>query len=664
MKRISIVIALLIPALCQASRLGRAYEELPLGSIKAEGWLLEMLQRQREGVTANLDLIYPQVCGERNGWLGGDGDQWERGPYWIDGLLPMAYILDDASLKAKAQRWVEWALASQTEDGQFGPRTDYKREPGIQRTNSLDWWPRMVVLKILQQYYNATSDKRVISFMDRYFRYQLKTLKEKPLGNWTRWAEFRAGDNMVVALWLYELTGESYLLDLCDILHEQGWDFTGMFLESDDLARLGSIHCVNLAQGLKEPVIYWQVRRDKRYLDAIDRCFRQIRLHNGFPNGMFGGDEALHGNNPVQGSELCSAVELMYSLEEMIKVTGCLSYADHLERIAFNALPAQNSDDFKDHQYFQQANQIHICRGPHNFDIVYDGTASLMGVLCGYPCCLCNLHQGWPKFTQNLWYRTPEGGFAALAYAPCSFSAEVDGVKFSVKENTFYPMDGTIRMEFSMPRRKSVEFPLALRIPSWAAGATVSVNGETPMPAESGKIFSLQRVWKTGDAVEIVLPMSLCHDIWYENAVSVERGPLVYALKIGEEWKKTELDPKERKGDYYWEVSPTTPWNYAFLRRQMDRMDEHFTVSVDEEKLKGKWYWNQECAPVSIKVKAARVHDWTEYNGDTGPLPYSFVRARIYNGNSSRHSDGLEEVTLIPYGCTTLRISEFPVLSK
>ena len=155
-----------------ARGLNRVYEELPLGTVKPDGWLREMLQRQRDGVTADLDMIYPQVVGERNGWLGGDGDQWERGPYWIDGLLPMAYILDDAQLKAKAQRWVEWALASQQESGQFGPVTDYPKESGIQRTNSEDWWPRMVMLKVLQQYYNATSDERVLTFMDRYFRYQ------------------------------------------------------------------------------------------------------------------------------------------------------------------------------------------------------------------------------------------------------------------------------------------------------------------------------------------------------------------------------------------------------------------------------------------------------------------------------------------------------------
>ena len=666
MYRLFLFIAAVLLAISSASaqELSRTYEELPLGTVRPDGWLLEMLQRQRDGITANLDEVYPQVVGERNGWLGGDGDQWERGPYWIDGLLPMAYILDDAQLKAKAQRWVEWALASQQESGQFGPVKDYPKEAGIQRTNSEDWWPRMVVLKILQQYYNATSDERVLTFMDRYFRYQHRTLPQKPLGHWTRWAEFRAGDNMLVALWLYQKTGEKYLLELCDMLHEQGWDFTHMFLETTQIGELSTIHCVNLAQGLKEPVVYWQMRPEQRYRDAVDKCFRDLRVHGGYPNGMFGGDEALHGNNPVQGVELCSVVEMMYSLEEMIKITGDTGYADHLERIAFNALPAQTTDDFREHQYFQQANQVSITRGPHNFDIVYDGTASLMGVLCGYPCCLCNLHQGWPKFTQNLWYSTKEGGLAAMTYAPCHFTVNLQGVDVTVTEETCYPMDGIINISLSMPKRKSVTAPLSFRIPSWAGDAVVKVNGEV-QPKDEGNMVTLSRTWRNGDTVTLEFPMSLRTDTWYENAISVERGPLVYALKIDEKWEKIDLDPKERKGDYYWQVTAQSPWNYAFRFKASIEPQKHFTVKVDSLKLRNNWYWSPQDSPITITAEAAKIEDWTLYNGDTGPMPFSIKRQRIYNGRSSHSSGGkFYPVELIPYGCTTLRISEFPLVTR
>ena len=60
-----------------------AYIELPLGDIKPQGWLNDQLERMAAGMTGSLDEIYPEVVGSRNGWLGGDGDGWERGPYWI-----------------------------------------------------------------------------------------------------------------------------------------------------------------------------------------------------------------------------------------------------------------------------------------------------------------------------------------------------------------------------------------------------------------------------------------------------------------------------------------------------------------------------------------------------------------------------------------------------
>jgi len=194
----------------------KACSELPLGSIEAQGWLREQLLRMAAGMTGHLDEWYSEVLGPRNGWLGGDGDAWERGPYWLDGLYPLAYLLNDATLKRKANTWVEWTLANQREDGYIGPRptaTPPTPEPGLQRGLQEDWWPKMVMLKVLQQHYSATGDPRALECLRRYFRYQLKTLPEKPLGHWSWWGLQRGGDNLMVVLWLYNVTGDAWLLD-------------------------------------------------------------------------------------------------------------------------------------------------------------------------------------------------------------------------------------------------------------------------------------------------------------------------------------------------------------------------------------------------------------------------------------------------------------------
>lgn len=644
------------------------YIELPLGAIKADGWLKEMLVRQKTGATGQLDELYPTVMGSRNGWLGGDGDQWERGPYWLDGLLPLAYLLDDKDLIAKTKPWVEWAISSQQPNGYFGPKTDYPNEPGLQRGNCQDWWPKMVMLKILKQYHSATNDSRVIRLMTNYFRYQLSELPKHPLDHWTFWARYRAGDNLMVVYWLYNQTGDKFLLDLADLIHKQTFDYTDGFLNTGMLAKAGSIHCVNLAQGIKEPLIYYQQHPKQTYVEATNKGLADLRKYNGMAHGLYGGDEALHGNAPTQGSELCSAVEMMFSLESMLAITGDVSYADQLEKIAFNALPTQVSDDFMSRQYFQQANQVMLTRHVRNFGDNHGGTDVCMGLLTGYPCCTSNMHQGWPKFTQNLWYATgtaPTGtsgpdnrGLAALVYAPNTVKATVaNGTEVTIREETNYPFGETVRFTLTTGGgAKPVTFPFHLRIPAWCKKAVISVNGQVINESAGNRIAVLNRAWKSGDVVELRLPMHVFTNRWHENSLSVERGPLTYALKMSEEptLVKNDRDPINY-GAEYTEVRSTSPWNFGLVQPTERALDSTFTVLNNGQAT--NYPWTLKNAPSEIRVKARRIPSWQLYNDMTGPIPYS----TIYGLESAKEP---EEITLIPYGCTTLRISQFPVLNR
>ena len=624
------------------------YAALPLGAIRPEGWLREQLQRQADGLTGHLDEVYPQVVGENNAWLGGDGDAWERGPYWIDGLLPLAYILDDDALKQKALRWVEAMLASQQEDGYFGPAEDHPFVYGLQRGNAHDWWPKMVALKILQQYYSATGDNRVIECLKRYFSYQGMHLQTKPLDHWTDWGQWRGADNLEVVYWLYNITGESWLLGLGELIHKQTAPWTGYFLDGGIFTEQNNVHCVNLGQGFKAPIIHWQCSHDEGEYRAPTQARETIRETVGLPTGLWAGDELLHYATPTRGSELCTAVEMMFSLEEMLRITGRLEWAEWLERIAYNVLPSQVNADFTAKQYFSQVNQVSCTRSWRTFSTPHDATDVVYGTLNGYPCCLCNMHQGWPKFTQNLWYATANGGLAALVYAPCNVTAEVaGGTRVRITETTGYPFVGEVsfRISFVDKKVKKAVFPLQFRIPEWAEGARVTVNGkDSPGEAEPGRVIGFNREWKSGDVITLHLPMQVRTETWCDQAWSIYRGPLLYALKMEETWTEKPFTGADRRfGKTYWEVTSTSPWNYCLMRDSFKPEDcEVETAPVST------YPWTVDAAPVRMRVPARTLPHWTVPED----VAY-FTETGMDYGEEA-------VIELIPYGCSTLRIASFP----
>lgn len=662
----------------RAPLIAKPYTELPLKAIQPTGWLKNELQRMADGMTGHLDEWYPEVCGPRNAWLGGDGDCWERGPYWIDGLYPLSYLLDDKTLQPKAQKWVEWVLENQREDGYIGPvnikEEDRKMPPpeGSQIWHPDDWWPRMVMLKILQQHYMATGDERVIEVMTRYFKYQLKTLPEMPLkappggkgGSW--WAQQRGGDNLMSVLWLYNITGDKWLLDLADLIYKQTLPFTDIFLKGDalkitgshtlttyDSYALGAFHCVNLAQGMKTPIIRYQQDHDVRHLHAIDRAFHDIELLYGQPNGLYGADEAMHGRELTRGSELCTAVEMLYSLEQMLEITGQAALGDRIERIAFNPLPTQCRDDYRSRQYYQQANQVEITAEDRPF-FEGGGKRLVYSLLDGYPCCTCNLNQGWPKFVQHLWMASSDRGLAALIYGPSRVTAKVaNGSEVTFFEKTNYPFDETI--SFIIETSKPVEFPLHLRIPQWCRQATIRVNNQILHSPQGGQIFVLKRLWKSGDCVELILPMSIRKSYWYERSVTIERGPLIYALRMEEQWSEVKDPvpqgiPQNAMHRGYFECRSQTPWNYAFLESQLK--DPNNSIKVIKHEMKPGNPWNLSNIPIELQIEGVQLSGWTLYQHSAGPVPLSPV--------SMPNNVKTETLRLIPYGCTTLRISAFP----
>ena len=619
-----------------------AFYPLPLGAVRPTGWLRAQLQIQADGLGGHLDETWPDV-GPNSGWLGGSGESWERGPYFLDGLVPLAYLLDDARLKAKAQRYLDWTLNNQASNGMLGPRSND------------DWWPRMVMLKVLTQYHEATGDPGVIPAMQRYFEYQLASLPTRPLRDW---GKFRWQDQALSVLWLYNRNGNAKLLDLLNVLHSQGYDWLSEFAnfpykeritaeriklnEGEGLKDLAlATHGVNNGQAIKTGPVWSLVSGANSDRAGAARMIEQLDRYHGLPNGMFSCDEHLAGLNPSQGSELCTVVEFMFSLEQSLAITGDPAFGDRLERLAFNALPGTLTDDMWAHQYDQEPNQVECSL--HRDPWTTNGPESnLFGLDPNFGCCAANFHQGWPKFAASLWMLSHDDGLVAAAYAPCEVHTIVRNTPVHVVEETYYPFRGTIRIRVNPA--SPLAFPLLLRIPAWAAGAGIKVNGVS-QPAPSPATFArIDRTWKAGDRVDVEFPLIPRVSKWFHDSVAVERGPLVFSYGIGEDWVKL----RDRGLTADWQVFPTAQWNFALALNLASPSDD---ITVTETEVSGRPFSSKD-APVKLHVKARKLPAWLAENGVANPLPQSPVT-----------SDQPEEtISLIPYAAAKLRVTAFPTL--
>jgi len=609
---------------------------LPLGAVKPAGWLKDQLTVQANGLTGHLDEFWPDLVNSR--WKGGKtGEGWERGPYYLDGLVPLAYLLDDARLKAKAQVYIDWILSSGKTNGWFGA--------------SKDRWPLAVAMKVLTQYQEATNDPRVIPLLKNYFAYLKVTPPDWPD---KEWRGLRAMENYLTAYWLYNRTGDPELIRVAESIHQASFDWTGYFLNfpyTTEVLEKGfklghPSHVVNIAMGIKGPGVWYQQSQDERDRQAIYQGIRSLDQYHGQVGGRFSGDEHLSGRQPTQGTELCAVVEYMFSLEKLMEVLGDPVLADRLELLTYNAQPGAWTADCWAHQYDQQANQV-LCSKAKREWRSNDDTSNLYGLEPNYGCCTANMHQGWPKFVSHLWMATHDRGVAAVAYGPSTVRAKVaDGAEVEIQEHTDYPFDGKIRFVVTVPR--VTEFPLHLRIPSWADGAILKVRGRK-FPSTAGTFAIVQRAWRSGDVVELSLPMKLRTETRYNNAVSILRGPLVFSLKVGEQYRQLKAyHPTLPTVD--WEISPTTPWNYGLL---IDRELPQKSITAVVRR-PGKVPFAQESSPVVLKLKGRAIPGWGLVKNSAGETPLSPAA-------SDQPDTKLE---LIPYGSTRLRITEFPVIAR
>ena len=610
-------------------------QKLPSGDVTATGWLGLQLDLQRKGFAGQLSKISRFLNIENNAWMGnGTAERagWEELPYWLKGQVSLAYVTKDPVLIAECEAWIQGILKSQRADGWFGPESNLKTRYGTP-----DFWPNMLAQNVLQTYYEATGDKRVIDLMLKYVDYLNAVPKEALMDRRHYWHYQRVGDQLASLVWLYNRTGEEKILKAFERVHLAGNDW---------VSGVANLHGVNFAQGFREPATFSLLSKKPSDLKAAERNLNSFRNEYGqMPGGMYGADEnARKGRtDPRQAAESCAIAEMMYSHELLLEFTGDPKWADHAEDVTFNWMPVTMTPDLRALRYLQAGNMA-VSDAPNKNPGIENGGPMFLMDPNDHRCCQHNIGMGWPYFAERLWFATNDNGLLAALLAPGRVTARVgDGTKVEIENKTSYPFEDTLRFHVT-PERK-VKFPLSFRIPEWADRATLKVNGKTVLQGKAKSFGIVDREWKKGDVVELQLPMSIRTQNWSQrpNTLSIYRGPLAYSLRIQEEYRKL-----DRPNDWdAFEIHPKSAWNYGLPK------DPKFEVKVRPVKA-GEQPWTVDNVPVYLETFGHRIPEWQlDMYGLASPLQPAPAHVETPS----------EKITLIPMGAARLRMTVFPTVT-
>ena len=599
------------------------WELYTANEIRPKGWLARQLQLQAQGLSGNLDKIWPDV--RDSAWVGGDREGWERVPYWLDGFIPLAYLLQDADMIARAKRYIDAILERQQPDGWICPCTE-ERRPGY------DTWAVLLISKVLTVYYECSRDERIPGVLYRVLKNYHTLLKDGTLHLFD-WGKSRWYEGLIAIRFLYKLYPEAWLPELAAMLQQQGADyneFTEQWKRPLNFWRQ-STHIVNLAMMLKAEAVSCELSQ-KEYTDNAEYLYDILNRCNGTPVGLFTGDECLSGLSPIQGTELCAVVEQMYSFQLLYAFTGDEKWAERLEVLAFNALPATVSADMWTHQYVQMSNQIACQKFPgRSLFRTNNEEAHLFGLEPNYGCCTANFNQGWPKFVLSAFMHQGDTVISGIP-VPSELKADIGHIVL----DTEYPFENT----FTYTVEAAAPFTLVIRVPSFAKNLTVdgaaAQEEKLVFRFAAGEKRTLRIAYETGPYLE-KRPHGLN---------TVRCGSLVFSLPIRYEKKMLEYERGgvERRFPYCdYELVPVSDWSYAYCGGELT-LQRRGVSDIP---------FADDAPPVTVRAAVKEI-DWGLEDG------FETVCAKV--PQSTVPLSEAKAVELYPYGCARLRMTELPVV--
>ena len=648
----------------------KTFQELTVGDrTSPRGWLRRWLEQQRNGLTSHLEVAGPPFDSKlwacpHLPYRKGASPWWpyEQTAYWVDGLTRCGLALEDPELLRRAQEQIDYVLEHADRDGYLGPKSCKPAMPAGR-------WPHVIFFRALIAWYQHTGDPRIPLALARHYT-------ESPHNH----ADHRDVCNIEIMCWLAETLNEPRFAQQAEAI----WEAYQNNLPHHDqaLARAkihatgpGSGHGVTYCETVKLGALLYRVTRKQEYLRYTRDGFRQLERHHMLLSGAPSSTEELRGTTSLDAHETCDIVDYSWGAGHLLLAGGDAALGDAIERATFNALPGALTKDFKGLQYFSGANQVILTRNSAHTLAATASAFMSYRPRPGTECCTSNVTRGLPNYVSRMWLRSGDDPVATL-YGPGELRFQRSGQPVRITQETAYPFGEQI--DFLIEVEQPTAFTLWLRIPDWCRKASLLVNDQrVKTRLEPATFVPVRRTFRRGDRVRLCLPMPLRMQRWPEGGVSMERGPLAFALPI-EAVQTRDRDDKHQSNEFpAWDMRPAGPWNYALCLHE-DDLERNVTVTHGPPTLDP---WSE--PTLRLTVPARRVRGWTIrrarmlstlgadlvdparniwrskeviLRGDfrlTPPLPDPKTLAH-------RLGKKVEHIELVPYGCTLLRIGVFP----
>ena len=615
-----------------------AFSEGLISDITPEGWVREILLRQKDGLTGHPEAMsYPfdSCCWAGNlemsknpHYWGSDWWRFEQSAYYVDGFSKLGYILRDDELMAKGKANVDYVL-----DHPLPPKPGYvfdessyrgfgfgaaraaqiekrkiiaaagRPEGRLGREGDSMGWPFAVFFRTMKTYYEATGDPRVpVALEKNFLTYTPEELSDG-----------RYIVNIEGILWTYALTKNPKLLELAEAV----WALVPSNMEQYLSDRPMSGHGVTVCETLKLPMLLYAFTGKEIYKEAALKGDQKMEDLNMLIDGIISSSEGLAGVDALASHETCDISDYTWTIGYYLMVTGDATFADRLERAIYNAGFGAVTKDFKAMQYFSCPNQF-LCTGSSNHN-EYKKAKTWMAYRAAHEveCCIGNLHRYFPNFASRMWMKDRNGQPVAALYGPSSVLYDLgDGVTVKIQEITNYPFEEDIQFKFTFYEdgkvsRKPHQMDFTYRVPGWCKAS------------EKQGFQTVSKTWKSGESFKVSFPMEI---EFVKNAVqgeSVVYGPLTFTYAIPANWEVDTkvydyLAGKESKNPDFvnWNITPSGKWNYAIRNADLDK------VKLIKKNSKG-FPFDLENVPLKIRIPVTGVKDWNldvvpskEYEGE------------------------------------------------